>query len=91
MDDTPMGTVEIARDKAWTAAAFAIPTAEVSRYGAGKDAGASINRSGDNERLTTIPGGLPLSKDGKVFGAVGISGGTPEQDLQIARSMVKEF
>lgn len=91
MDDTPMGTVEIARDKAWTAATFGIPTTEVSRYGVGKDAGTSINRSGDNERLTTIPGGLPLLKDGKIFGAIGISGGTPQQDLQIARKIVKEF
>jgi uncharacterized protein GlcG (DUF336 family) len=91
MNDTPMGTVEIARDKAWTAATFGIPTPDVSRYGVGKDAGASMNRSGDNERLTTIPGGLPLLRDGKMFGAIGISGGTPEQDLQIARRVIKEF
>jgi uncharacterized protein GlcG (DUF336 family) len=91
MNDTPMGTVEIARDKAWTAATFVISTTDVPKFGVKSEAGYGLNRSGDNERLTTIPGGLPFLKNGKIFGAIGISGGTPQQDLKIARKIVEKF
>ena len=35
-------------------------------------------------RLTNIPGGAPLVVDGEVVGAIGIAGGTPDQDAQVA-------
>ncbi|WP_372836365.1 heme-binding protein, partial [Pontibacterium sp.] len=38
-----------------------------------------------NGLLTGFPGGLPIQQDGLVLGALGISGGSAEQDLEIAK------
>jgi uncharacterized protein GlcG (DUF336 family) len=41
--------------------------------------------------MTLVGGGLPVLKDGKVAGAVGVSGGSVEEDLTVARAMVEAF
>lgn len=41
--------------------------------------------------FTPFSGGVPLTQDGEVLGAVGISGGTPAQDVEIAASAVAAF
>ena len=42
-------------------------------------------------RIILFGGGLPLSLDGRVVGALGVSGGTVEQDLAVARPVVQAF
>ncbi len=86
MDNAPFGTLELARDKAWTAAAFRIPSEKVSIYYNGSPL--SINW---NERLTPVPGGMPLVYDGKFVGGLGISGNTPTEDRRIAIEAVKSL
>src|SRR4030042_4227625 len=54
MDGAPIPTAEIARDKAWTAAPFSIPSSEVSQFGDLKVPGYGFNTQNWNERLTTI-------------------------------------
>jgi glc operon protein GlcG len=39
-------------------------------------------------KLTNIAGGFPLVFEGTVAGAVGIAGGTPDQDAQVAEAIV---
>jgi glc operon protein GlcG len=85
LDNAQFGSVEVARQKAWSAAAFRRPTKVF------QDAIAS---GGANLRLLSLPGasplegGLPLVVDGQIIGAIGVSGVTSEQDAQIAQAGV---
>jgi uncharacterized protein GlcG (DUF336 family) len=84
MDGTAFMTVDISIAKAWTAASAKIPT--VLLHGVvggdvGFVAGAAAATGG---RFLPTPGGAPVVIDGEVVGGVGISGGSVEQDAQIA-------
>lgn len=85
MDGAPIPTVDIARDKAWTAAAFKLPSSDVSRFGDPSALGFGLNAQNWNDRLTTIPGGLPVENGDEVIGGVGVCGGTPEQDVAVCQ------
>ncbi len=91
MDGAPIPTAEIARDKACTAATFRRPSAEVSQFGDPKVPGYGFNVQNWNERLTTIPGGLPIWKDGHVIGAIGVCGKTPREDVPFCQNVLKEI
>jgi len=84
MDGAPYGTLELARDKAWTAAAFKTPSEEATSFTLGDHH--SVNW---NERFTPVPGGLPFTVDGKPSGALGICGNKPEEDKEIALAALK--
>ncbi len=88
MDGALIPTADIAHDKAWTAAVFKLPTSEVSRFGSHSASGAGFNTRNWNDRLTVIPGGLPVEVDGRVIGGVGVCGGTPEQDVDVCRAVI---
>lgn len=81
MDSTQYGSIEVALGKARTAAAFRRPS---------KAFETGIAAGGESLRLLTLPGmlaiegGLPLVSDGKIVGAIGVSGVTPVQDGLIA-------
>lgn len=85
MDGAPIATVDIARDKAWTAVAFKLPTSDVSRFGDPSTPGFGLNAQNWNDRLTTIPGGLLIKDADRVIGGVGVCGGTPEQDVVVCK------
>ena len=90
MDGAPYPTAELARDKAWTAAAFRMPSAEARAFGSKDLPGYGIPTSGWNERFCPVPGGLPiLREDGTLLGAVGVAGGSTAQDARIAKEAVK--
>ena len=89
MDGAPIPSSEIARDKAWTAATFRIPSSEVSQLGDPKVPGYGFNVQNWNERLTTIPGGLPIWKDGHVIGAIGVCSQTPKEDVLLCQNILK--
>jgi uncharacterized protein GlcG (DUF336 family) len=91
MDGAPIPTAEIARDKAWTAATFRIPSAEVSQLGDPKVPGYGFNVQNWNERLTTIPGGMPILNEGRLIGAIGICGETPKEDVILCRKILKDI
>ena len=79
MDGTQTGSVEVAQDKARSAAAFRRPT----------KAFADAVASGRVAILTlrgpvALEGGAPIVSGGRVIGALGVSGGTSEQDGQVA-------
>ena len=44
-----------------------------------------------NSRVVIFAGGIPIQRDGEVVGAVGVSGGTPDQDQQVAEAGVAAF
>jgi uncharacterized protein GlcG (DUF336 family) len=79
MDETQIGSVEVAQEKARTAVRFKRPSKALEDAVTG----------GRNVVLRLpgalpVEGGLPLSADGKIIGAIGVSGVTSQQDGQIA-------
>jgi uncharacterized protein GlcG (DUF336 family) len=90
MDGALFPTAELARDKAWTAAAFRMPSADITRFGVKSLPDIGIPTSGWNERTCPIPGGLPvLNEDDIPMYSLGVSGGTPAQDVRIAGAVAK--
>jgi uncharacterized protein GlcG (DUF336 family) len=83
LDNAQFGSIEVARQKAWTAVAFRRPSKVFEDLIAGGGAGLRILKL---EGVAPLEGGLPIVVDGKVIGAVGVSGVTSQQDAQIARA-----
>jgi uncharacterized protein GlcG (DUF336 family) len=81
MDDTQTGSVTIAQLKARSAAMFKRPTKAFQEVLA---AGGEGLRMLGLEGAVPVEGGLPLEIDGRIAGAVGVSGGTSAQDGQCA-------
>jgi len=83
MDNTQLGSAEVVIDKARTAALFKRPTK------AFQDA---LAAGGEGLRILTLKGvvaaegGIPLVMDGKIVGAIGVSGATSAQDAQCAKA-----
>ncbi len=81
MDGTQNGSVEVSIRKARSAALFKRPTRVFQDMLAGGGAGLRILAL---EGAVPVEGGVPLLVDGRIVGAVGVSGGTSEQDGSIA-------
>jgi len=81
MDDTQTASIQIALDKARTAAMFRRPS-KVFEDGIAKGRVALLGLSG----ATPIEGGLPIMVAGKVIGGVGVSGMNSDQDAQAAQA-----
>lgn len=91
MDGAWLGSIEIAKNKAWTARAFDMTTKELSKISQPGDPAYGIAVSTDH-KIAIFPGGIPLKcAEGKVVGAVGCSGGTPSQDQQVAEAASDAF
>jgi glc operon protein GlcG len=83
MDDTQTGSVRVAIEKARSAALFKRPTKVFQDSLAAGGAGLRILKIGD---AVPVEGGVPLAVAGQIVGAIGVSGGTSEQDGQCARA-----
>jgi uncharacterized protein GlcG (DUF336 family) len=83
-DGAYAASIGIARDKAYTAAVFGVATDELGRALNGNE----ILREGIALRPGVIlfAGGLPIVVDGEVAGAVGVSGGSEEDDRACAKA-----
>lgn len=83
MPDTQLGSVQIAIEKAKSAALFRRPTKSFQDTVAGGGAGLRIlGLSG----AVPVEGGIPLIADGKLIGAIGASGGSSDQDGRTAQA-----
>jgi len=79
IDDTQYASVSLALAKARSAGRFRSPTASLEeRVTAGRTVMLAV------EDAMPIGGGVPIVVDGRVIGAIGISGGTAAQDHEIA-------
>ena len=87
MDDAWLGSIEIAIDKAYTSTSFEIPTQDLASQAQPGQPLFGINTT-SNSRVVIFAGGIPIQRDGQVVGAVGVSGGTPDQDHQVAEAGV---
>lgn len=90
MDDAWIGSVNISINKAFTARAFNISTKELGENSQPGQQFYGIQDS-NHGRVMIFAGGIPLKRDGKVVGAVGVSGGSGEQDQSVAEAAVAAF
>ncbi|MGB1008326.1 MAG: GlcG/HbpS family heme-binding protein [Thiolinea sp.] len=86
MDGGKTSSVNIAQEKAYTAAAARKATHE---YNAACQPGNLV--FGIHNSLSVVGGGLPVSVDGEVVGGIGISSGTPQQDMECAQAGIDHF
>src|SRR5712692_5833547 len=83
MDGTQLSSIDAAKDKAYSAVLYRRPTKVFQDL---------VGQGGANLRLlrlagaSPLEGGIPLMVDGKIVGAVGVSGATSEQDAQVAKA-----
>ena len=82
MDGAPLLSAQIAQDKAYTVSAFGLPTHEW--WDLVREEPALLHGIVKTDRLIIFGGGVPLVRDDEKVGAVGVSGGSSEQDRQIA-------
>jgi cob(I)alamin adenosyltransferase len=84
MDDTILGSIQIALDKAYTAVFGKQPTGNYTQ----------LYQSGQlvplffHERWITFPGGYPISREGVIYGGLGVSGGVIE-DCYVAKAILQ--
>lgn len=85
MDDAWLGSIDIAIRKAKTARYFNMPTGDLGQ--ASQPGGSLYNIEHSNGGLITFPGGIPiLDANGRVIGAIGVSGSTVENDHAVAEA-----
>src|SRR5262245_4896439 len=81
LDETQPGSIAVSQGKARAAALFKRPSKALEEaITGGKQAFLAI------EGIVPMQGGLPVIADGKVIGAVGVSGVTSAQDEQVAQA-----
>lgn len=85
MDRGKVTSIQIAIDKAFTAAGTRRPTSEYKSIGAPNGPAFGIHVSNQG-RFMIFGGGVPIIIDGECVGAVGCSSGSSEQDEQVARA-----
>lgn len=83
MDNTQLGSANVAIDKARSAALYKRPTKALQDALAAGGEGLRILRV---QGAVPVEGGIPLVMDGKIVGAIGVSGGASAQDGQCAKA-----
>ena len=88
MDNTQLGSANVSIDKARSAALFKRPTKALQDTLAAGGEGLRILAL---QGATPVEGGIPLVSDGKIVGAIGVSGATSAQDAQCAKAAADAF
>jgi uncharacterized protein GlcG (DUF336 family) len=83
MDNTQTGSVGVSQDKAVSAAMYRRSTKVFQDLVAGGGLGLRVLTL---RNANAVEGGLPLIVDGKIIGAIGVSGGSSEQDGAVAKA-----
>jgi len=82
-------SIEIAQNKAYTAAVLRMPTAEFGKIA--QPGGSAFGINVTAPRLVIFGGGFPLVKSGITVGGIGVSGGSVAEDEQIAHAALRVF
>jgi uncharacterized protein GlcG (DUF336 family)/pimeloyl-ACP methyl ester carboxylesterase len=90
MDNAWIGSIDIAMKKAYTSRAFEIETKELAKHSqsGGEFFGVHVSNNG---KIMIFAGGIPLKRDGQVVGAIGVSGGSGDQDHAVAAAGAAAF
>ena len=84
MDGVALPSIQIAMNKAWTAARSGKPTDEIGEKVKHPERGHDIAYYGD-PRFVGWGGGVPVFKDGQIVGAVAVSGLSSAEDADLAK------
>jgi uncharacterized protein GlcG (DUF336 family) len=90
MDGAWVASTDIAIDKAFTSAGRGLTTRKIGEMAQPGQPLFGINTT-NGGRIVIFAGGIPLERDGEVVGAVGVSGGTVDQDEEVAEAGVAAF
>lgn len=90
MDGAWLGSIDISIKKAYTSRAFDIETRDLAEHSQSGGQFFGIHASNDG-KIMVFAGGIPLKKDGKVVGSIGVSGGSGEQDHAVAEAGASAF
>ncbi len=85
MDNTQTASIQVSQDKAVSAAMYRRPTKAFQDLVAGGGVGLRVLTL---RNANAVEGGLPLTVDGKIIGAIGVSGGSSDQDGVVAKAGV---
>ena len=88
MDGAWISSIDISQKKAYTSRAFDIATKDLAEHSQSGKQFFGIHASNDG-KIMIFAGGIPLKKDGKVVGAIGVSGGSGDQDHAVAEAGAK--
>jgi glc operon protein GlcG len=84
MDGAPFASIDVATDKAYTSASFQVPTDQFAKdVSADPVVMASILKV---PHVSLLAGGYPIMSGDTLIGAIGVSGGSGEQDQECAQA-----
>ncbi|MGE0200529.1 MAG: heme-binding protein [Candidatus Melainabacteria bacterium] len=90
MDNAWIGSIDISIKKAFTSRAFDIATKDLAEHSQSGGQFFGIHESNDG-RIMIFAGGVPIKSGGQVIGAIGVSGGSGEQDQTVAEAGARAF
>jgi uncharacterized protein GlcG (DUF336 family) len=90
MDGAWVASVDIAIDKAFTSAGRGLTTRRIGEMAQPGEPLFGINTT-NGGRIVIFAGGIPLMRDDEVVGAIGVSGGTVDEDHEVAEAGVAAF
>ncbi len=90
MDGAWVASTDIAIDKAFTSAGRGLTTRKIGEMAQPGQPLFGINTT-NGGRIVIFAGGIPLMRDGEVAGAIGVSGGTVDEDHEVAEAGVAAF
>jgi uncharacterized protein GlcG (DUF336 family) len=85
MENAWIGSIDIAQKKAYTSRAFDITTKDLGTHSQSGNQFFGIHASNDG-KIMIFAGGIPLKQDGVIVGAIGVSGGSGDQDHAVAEA-----
>ena len=85
MEDAWLGSIDIAIDKAYTSVSFLMSTQDIGEMAQPGQPLFGINTTNDG-RIVIFAGGIPIMRGDDVAGGIGVSGGTPDQDHEVAEA-----
>ena len=85
MDGAMLGSIDISINKAFTARAFDLQTKDLGDNSQPGNQFYGIHVS-NHGRIMIFAGGIPISRDGHIVGAIGVSSGSGEQDQTVAEA-----
>ena len=90
MDDALLASIDIAQNKAFTSVTLKLDTQTVHEV---SQPGESLYGIGgtNSGRIVTFGGGFPLTDGDRVVGAIGVSGGSVEEDIEVAQAAIDRF
>ncbi|MGD1716072.1 GlcG/HbpS family heme-binding protein [Dapis sp. BLCC M172] len=85
MDGAWIGSIDISIKKAYTSRAFDLATKDLAEQSQSGGQFFGIHAS-NNGKIMIFAGGIPLYSEGQIVGAIGVSGGSGEQDHAVAEA-----